>query len=118
MDNGTEWTKRLIANDPKDLTLFELGLKAYGIEYRQIRAATPGHNGKVERQHGIDQARFYNDPCMFSLPDGRRRLAAYQNGANDYMKGCLGMKSPRQVIELYQGVMYCNQGRLGSRPAK
>ena len=60
-DNGTEWTKQLIANDPKDLTSFELGLKAYGIEYQRIRVATPRHNGKVERQHRIDQARFYNN---------------------------------------------------------
>ena len=59
-DNGTEWTKQLIANDSKDLTSFELGLKAYGIEYQRIRVATPRHNGKVERQHRIDQARFYS----------------------------------------------------------
>lgn len=40
-DNGTEWTKQLISGDPKDLTSFELGLKAYGIEYQRIRVATP-----------------------------------------------------------------------------
>ena len=104
-DNGTEWTKQLIANDPKDLTLFELGLKAYGIEYQRIRVATPRHNGKVERQHRIDQARFYNDLRMFSLLDGQRQLAEYQRKSNDYIKGCLGMKSPNQIIELYLGVM-------------
>ena len=104
-DNGTEWTKQLIANDPKDLTSFELGLKAYGIEYQRIRVATPRHNGKVERQHRIDQARFYNDLRMFSLLDGRRQLAEYQRKSNDYIKGCLGMRSPNQMIELYLGVM-------------
>jgi transposase InsO family protein len=104
-DNGTEWTKQLITNDPKDLTLFELGLKAYGIEYQRIRVATPRHNGKVERQHRIDQARFYNDLRMFSLLDGQRQLAEYQRKSNDYIKGCLGMKSPNQIIELYLGVM-------------
>jgi transposase InsO family protein len=104
-DNGTEWTKQLITNDPKDLTLFELGLKAFGIEYQRIRVATPRHNGKVERQHRIDQARFYNDLRIFSLLDGQRQLAEYQRKSNDYIKGCLGMKSPNQIIELYLGVM-------------
>ncbi len=104
-DNGTEWTKQLIANDPKDLTSFELGLKAYGIEYQRIRVATPRHNGKVERQHRIDQARFYNDLRMFSLLDGQRQLAEYQRKSNDYIKWCLGMRSPNQMVELYQGVM-------------
>ena len=104
-DNGTEWTKQLIANDPKDLTSFELGLKAYGIEYQRIRVATPRHNGKVERQHRIDQARFYNDLRMYSLLDGQRQLAEYQRKSNNYIKGCLGMRSPNQMIELYLGVM-------------
>ena len=104
-DNGTEWTKQLISNDPKDLTSFELGLKAYGIEYQRIRVATPRHNGKVERQHRIDQERFYNELRMFSLLDGQRQLAEYQKKSNDYIKGCLGMRSPNQMIELYLGVM-------------
>ena len=104
-DNGTEWTKQLIANDPKDLTSFELGLKVYGIEYQRIRVATPRHNGKVERQHRIDQARFYNDLRMYSLLDGQRQLAEYQRKSNNYIKGCLGMRSPNQMVELYLGVM-------------
>ena len=104
-DNGTEWTKQLITNDPNDLTSFELGLRAYGIEYQRIRVATPRHNGKVERQHRIDQERFYNDLRMFSLEDGQRQLAEYQRKSNDYIKGCLGMHSPNQMIERYLGVM-------------
>ena len=104
-DNGSEWTKQLKSNDPNDLTLFELGLKAYGIEYQRIRVATPRHNGKVERQHRIDQARFYSGLRMYSLSDGRRQLAEYQRKSNNYIKGCLGMKSPNQVIELYLDVM-------------
>ena len=104
-DNGIEFTKQLKTNDPKNLTSFELGLKAYGIEYQRIRVATPRHNGKVERQHRIDQARFYNSLRMFSLLDGQRQLAEYQRKSNDYIKGCLGMRSPNQMIELYLGVM-------------
>ncbi len=104
-DNGNEWTKQLTSNDPRNLTSFELGLKAYGIEYQRIRVATPRHNGKVERQHRIDQARFYKSLRMFSLLDGRQQLAEYQRKSNDYIKGCLGMKSPNQIVEMYLGVM-------------
>ena len=104
-DNGTEFTKQLKTNDPEDLSSFELGLKAYGIEYQRIRVATPRHNGKVERQHRIDQARFYNGLRMFSLLDGQRQLADYQRKSNGYIKGCLGMRSPNQMIEMYLGVM-------------
>ena len=104
-DNGTEWTKQLLTNDVNDLTLFEHGLKAYGIEYQRIRVATPRHNGKVERQHRIDQDRFYDHLRMYSLADGQRQMAAYQKKSNNYIKGCLGMRSPNQMIALYQGVM-------------
>lgn len=104
-DNGTEWTKQLLCNDPKDLTSFELLLKEYGIEYQRIRVATPRHNGKVERQHRLDQARFYDALKMYSLKDGRKQLEAYQKKSNGYIKGCLSMRSPNEIIELYRGVM-------------
>ena len=104
-DNGTEWTKQLLCKDPTDLTSFERLLKEYGIEYQRIRVATPRHNGKVERQHRIDQERFYETLRMYSLKDGRKQLAAYQKKSNGYIKGCLGMRSPDEIIELYRGVM-------------
>ncbi len=84
-DNGTEFTKALIYNDPTDKTLFELKLEEKGIRYHRIRVATPRHNGKVERQHRIDQERFYNRLRMFSLEDGRKQLAVYQKKSNDYI---------------------------------
>lgn len=104
-DNGTEWTKQLLCKDPTDLTSFERLLKEYEIEYQRIRVATPRHNGKVERQHRIDQERFYETLRMYSLKDGRKQLAAYQKKSNGYIKGCLGMRSPDEIIELYRGVM-------------
>ena len=58
-NNGTEWTKALISNDPNDKTLFEEELTRQGIRYHRIRIATPRHNGKVERQHRTDEKRFY-----------------------------------------------------------
>lgn len=104
-DNGTEFTKALISNDPNDKSLFELKLEEYQIAYHRIRIATPRHNGKVERQHRIDQQRFYDYLRMFSLEDGRKQLATYQNKSNHYIKHCLGLRSPIEVLADYQAVM-------------
>jgi transposase-like protein len=104
-DNGTEFTKALISNDPNDKSLFESKLEEYQIKYHRIRIATPRHNGKVERQHRIDQQRFYNRLRMYSLEDGRKQLVVYQNKSNDYIKHCLGLRSPNQVLADYLAVM-------------
>ena len=101
----TEFTKALISNDPNDKSLFELKLEEYDILYHRIRIATPRHNGKVERQHRIDQQRFYDRLRMFSLEDGRKQLAVYQKKSNDYIKHCLGLRSPNQVLADYLAVM-------------
>ena len=104
-DNGTEFTKALISNNPNDKSLFESKLEENDILYHRIRIATPRHNGKVERQHRIDQQRFYNHLRMFSLEDGRKQLAVYQEKSNEYIKHCLGLRSPNQVLEDYLAVM-------------
>lgn len=103
-DNGTEFTKRLISNDPNDKTLFEEELERMGIIHHLIRPATPRHNGKVERQHRTDEMRFYRHMRMYSLEDGRKQLARYQAVSNDYIMTCLRMRSPNQVLALFQGV--------------
>lgn len=58
-DNGTEWTTQLLVKDPRNKTMFEKALAEMDIIYHRIRVATPRHNGKVERQHRLDEARFY-----------------------------------------------------------
>lgn len=103
-DNGTEFTKRLIANDPNDKTAFEAELERMGIIHHLIRPATPRHNGKVERQHRIDEMRFYRHMRMYSLEGGQKQLARYQKKSNDNIMTCLGMRSPNQILSLYQGV--------------
>lgn len=104
-DNGSEFTKRLISNNPNDKTCFEAELQRMGILHHLIRPATPRHNGKVERQHRIDEMRFYRYMRMYSLEDGRRQLARYQRTSNDTIMTCLNMRSPNQVLALYQGMM-------------
>lgn len=104
-DNGTEFTNRLISTKSRHLTMFEEALEEMGILYHRIRIGTPRHNGKVERQHRIDEERFYKRMRMYSLEDGRKQLSAYQKKSNRYIKTCLKMKTPEQVVEMYLGVM-------------
>ena len=100
-DNGTEWTNALISNNPTP-TLFEKELIKAKIEYKRIRVATPRHNGKVERQHRTDEARFYGKLRMYSLEDGRKQLARYNRFSNTIPKVCLNYKSPNEVLAEYQ----------------
>lgn len=105
-DNGTEFTNRLLVMKSKHLTMFEKALEELEIIYHRIQIATPRHNGKVERQHRTDEARFYKHMRMYSLEDGRKQLRVYQKKSNNYIKTCLGMKSPNTIVRMYQGVMF------------
>lgn len=104
-DNGSEFTNILNSTTGR-LSLFEKTLEKLGIEYQRIRVATPRHNGKVERQNRQDGDRFYDDLKMYSLEDGRKQLAVYQRKSNNYIKTCLNMLSPNQVVKKYLGVMW------------
>ena len=104
-DTGTEFTNALLVVKAGHKTLFEEALETFGIHYKRIRIATPRHNGKVERQHRTDQQRFYNSLKMYSLSDGRKQLAVYQQNSNNHIKTCLGMLSPNQVLKKYLAVM-------------
>lgn len=104
-DNGTEWTNALIQKKCDHKTMFENLLDTYGIIYHRIRVATPRHNGKVERQHRIDEARFYSKMRMYSLEDGRNQLKKYNKKSNDIPKSCLGYRSPNEVLANYIAVM-------------
>lgn len=103
-DNGTEFTNALISTKGNK-SMFEKALEEAGIEYHRIRIATPRHNGKVERQNRQDGERFYSKLKMYNLEDGRKQLAIYQKKSNNYIKTCLGMKSPNEILEEYLGVM-------------
>lgn len=46
-------------------------------------------NGKVERQHRIDEQRFYKRMRMYSLADGRKQPAIYQRELNHPIMTCL-----------------------------
>lgn len=104
-DNGTEWTTELLVKDSKKKTLFEQALSDMDIIYHRIRVATPRHNGKVERQHRLDEERFYSKMRMYSLEDGRKQLAKYNKRSNNISKSCLKFRSPNAVLADYLAMM-------------
>lgn len=75
------------------------------ILYHRIRAATPRHNGKVERQHRTDEKRFYRKMRMYSLEDGRTRLVKSNKKSNNTHKVCLNFRTPKEVLNDYLAVM-------------
>ena len=72
----------------------------------RIRVATPRHNGKVERQHRLDEKRFYGKMRMYSLEDGQKQLKKYNRISNNISKCCLNYRSPQEVLEDYMAVMW------------
>jgi len=97
-DNGHEFTNALFGQKREELTRFELALAELGIGYRRIRVGTPKHNGRVERQHGLDMQRFYRRQRFISLEDARSKLTDYNAWSNTRFKTCLNFRSPLQVI--------------------
>jgi len=99
-DNGSEWYNALFFK-PKHKTLFEQALLNLHIGYRRIRIATPRHNGRVERQHGLDAKRFYRKLKFYSMEEARLKIALYNGWSNSRIKTCLDFKSPNQVLEAF-----------------
>jgi len=97
-DNGHEFTNVLRRQKREELTRFELALIELGILYRRIRVGTPKHNGRVERQHGLDMQRFYKRQLFTSLEDARQKVAQYNAYSNTRIKTCLNFRSPIQTI--------------------
>jgi len=104
-DNGLEFTNALCQKRCEHKSLFEDLLDKYGIKYHRIRVATPRHNGKVERQHRIDEQRFYKKMRMYSLEDGRKQLEKYNAFSNTIPKICLNFRSPNEVLSYYLSIM-------------
>jgi len=97
-DNGQEWTKILSGQKVYTPTRFEEELDRQNIKYRRIRVGTPKHNGRVERQHGLDMQRFYRRLKITSLEDARQKVSIYNAWSNTRIKTCLNFRSPLRVI--------------------
>jgi len=97
-DNGIEFTNALRGQKRAELSRFEMSLNNLGIVYRRIRVGTPKHNGRVERQHGLDMLRFYKRRKFTSLHDAQQKVATYNAWSNTRIKTCLNFRSPLQII--------------------
>jgi hypothetical protein len=89
-DNGTEFVNRHTGVNATDkLNLVEEYLKSLKIKYKQIRVATPRHNGKVERSHRTDNATYKN--FTFSTFEelrafGEQKMYLYNNAPNRMLR--------------------------------
>lgn len=97
-DNGHEFTNALFGQKKPELSRIELALGELDIAYRRIRVGTPKHNGRVERQHGLDTHRFYDHQRFTSLADAQSKLWAYNTWSNSRIKVCLNFRSPIHIL--------------------
>ncbi|MDR3125764.1 MAG: DDE-type integrase/transposase/recombinase [Candidatus Nomurabacteria bacterium] len=102
-DNGTEFTKRLLAKDDRNLSAFELAAKQLNVRLKYIKPHTPKHNGKVERSHREDQRLFYSEVIRLNKPfteldDFKRRLKYHQSRTNHRPMRPLGYLSPMEYL--------------------
>ena len=105
-DNGTEWTNVLLVKTSTCKTLFKQHLDDCGIIYHRIRVATPRHNGKVERQHRIEEVYFYSRLRMYGLADGCKQMKIYNKKSDNIWKSYLKYRSPNTVLREYLGANF------------
>jgi transposase InsO family protein len=108
VDNGTEFTKRLLAKDDRNLSAFELTAKHLNIAVKHIKPRTPRHNGKVERSHREDQKLFYSEVVRLNKPftgldDFKKRLKRHQDKTNHRPMRPLGYISPLEFLRRDKG---------------
>lgn len=101
-DNGQEFTKKFLARDDLNLSLFELTALQHNILCKHIKPHTPRHNGKVERSHREDQKLFYNHASFFNLTDFRTQLKRHQKRTNNRPMRPLNFLSPREYLKQFQ----------------
>jgi transposase InsO family protein len=87
-DNGLEFTNPK-GTDQSKVHYADFVMNYYNIEHKLIRAYTPRHNGKVERSHRNDQARFYNITKFSSLEDLRNKGRDYLVRSNNIPSSAL-----------------------------
>lgn len=103
VDNGTEFTKRLLANDDNNISLFELTATQLKVRVKHIKPHTPRHNGKVERSHREDQKLLYTPATslkkqFLGLTDYRKCLKRHQNRTNNRRMRPLNHLSPLDYL--------------------
>ena len=108
VDNGAEFTKRLIAQDDTNISLFELTATKHNVKVKHIKPHTPRHNGKVERSHREDQKLLYTIATspkkqFLGLTDYKKCLKRHQNKTNSRRMRPLNYLSPLDYLKRYGG---------------
>lgn len=93
-DNGFEFTH---FKDTKRIHAFDRFCHEHGIHHQLIRPRTPRHNGKVERSHRNDNARFYKHLHFYSYDDLMVQMKRYLYRSNRIPMQTLGWKSPLEI---------------------
>lgn len=106
-DNGPEFTNRLLTNNNKARSLFELTAIRLNILVKHIKPHTPKHNGKVERSHREDQKLFYSEAIrrrkfFTSFDNFQQRLKRHQDRTNNRPMRPLGYLSPIDCLNKYK----------------
>lgn len=76
---------------------FDVFCNHYRIRHHVLRPRTPWHNGKVERSHRNDQARFYNHLRFYSFEDLQIQMKRYLSRSNNIPMAVLEWKSPNRM---------------------
>lgn len=86
------------------LHFFDRACAALGITHYLIAPGKPQQNGKVERSHRTDRERFWNSVRFRSLPEIRRKHAAYVDWYNRLCPHLgLGGLTPYEKLHSLQG---------------
>ena len=107
-DNGFEFS---FNKDRRDCTkhLFDELCDELGIKHHLIRPRTPRHNGKVERSHRNDQARFYSVLKFYDLEDLNLQMKAYLKRSNNIPSSSLNWLSPIEKREQLTNIKHYNK---------
>lgn len=109
-DNASIFTNRYVgypkSADPlrPRLHFFDRACATLGITHYLIAPGKPQQNGKVERSHRTDRERFWNVVRSRSLPEIRRKHAAYVEWYNRVCPHLgLGGLTPLEKLRSHQG---------------
>ncbi|MCX6712644.1 MAG: integrase core domain-containing protein [Candidatus Vogelbacteria bacterium] len=106
-DNGPIFTNRYLgyamSADPLNIRVhdFDVLCNEAGITHYLIDRGKPAQNGKVERSHGTDQQKFYDELEFQSFEDLKYRLRLWNMYYNDTKHCGLFGQTPNQALGLF-----------------
>ncbi len=106
-DNGSIFTNKYLgyamSADPLDVRVhdFDILCNNMGITHYLIDRGKPAQNGKVERSHGVDQQKFYNELKFNSFEDLKYKIRLWNMYYNDTKHCGLNGKTPNQALRLF-----------------